>query len=395
MSRFLFVVPPLAGHVNPTIGVAAALVRRRHEVAWAGLPAALTPLVGADARVYPCAAPPADPDRARAPESRGPAALKYLWESFLLPLAEAMAPGVEAAVAAFAPDVLVVDQQAVAGAIVGDRTGTPWATAATTSAELTDPLAGLPKIGGWLRDALRDLQVRWGAPADRDPRFSPHLVLVFSTEELARGIDPAGRPLRFVGPSIATRPATVDFPWDWLDATRPTVLVTLGTVNGDAGGRFLAECRQALAARPGLRAVLVDPADPVGHTSEDLLIRPYIPQLAVLPQVRAVICHAGHNTVCEALFHGVPLVVAPIRDDQPVVAAQVAEAGAGVRLRFARATATQIGAALDAVLTEPAYRDSARRIQRSFQLAGGGPAAAAELASLARATAAPTLATQR
>ncbi len=25
MSRFLFVVPPLAGHINPTVGVAAAL----------------------------------------------------------------------------------------------------------------------------------------------------------------------------------------------------------------------------------------------------------------------------------------------------------------------------------------------------------------------------------
>ena len=30
MSRFLFVVPPLVGHINPTIGVAAALVERGH-----------------------------------------------------------------------------------------------------------------------------------------------------------------------------------------------------------------------------------------------------------------------------------------------------------------------------------------------------------------------------
>ena len=38
MARFLFVVPPFAGHVNPTIPVAAELVSRGHEVAWAGLP---------------------------------------------------------------------------------------------------------------------------------------------------------------------------------------------------------------------------------------------------------------------------------------------------------------------------------------------------------------------
>jgi UDP:flavonoid glycosyltransferase YjiC (YdhE family) len=49
----------------------------------------------------------------------------------------------------------------------------------------------------------------------------------------------------------------------------------------------------------------------------------------------AVVCHGGHNTVCEAVAHGVPLVVTPIRDDQPIIARQVADAGAGIRLHFA------------------------------------------------------------
>lgn len=35
-TRFLFVVPPLAGHVNPTIAVGAELASRDHHVAWAG-----------------------------------------------------------------------------------------------------------------------------------------------------------------------------------------------------------------------------------------------------------------------------------------------------------------------------------------------------------------------
>ena len=36
MSRFLFVVPPLAGHVNPTISVARRLEARGHQVAMVG-----------------------------------------------------------------------------------------------------------------------------------------------------------------------------------------------------------------------------------------------------------------------------------------------------------------------------------------------------------------------
>lgn len=35
MSGFLFVVPPLVGHINPTVGVAAELAARGHRVAWA------------------------------------------------------------------------------------------------------------------------------------------------------------------------------------------------------------------------------------------------------------------------------------------------------------------------------------------------------------------------
>ncbi|MDX3762724.1 hypothetical protein ACWDBO_41845 [Streptomyces mirabilis] len=54
----------------------------------------------------------------------------------------------------------------------------------------------------------------------------------------------------------------------------------------------------------------------------------------------AIAFHASHNnnTVCEALWRAVPLVVAFVRDDQPVVAGQVTDAGAGVRARFGQPT---------------------------------------------------------
>jgi len=92
----------------------------------------------------------------------------------------------------------------------------------------------------------------------------------------------------------------------------------------------------------------------------------------------AVVSHAGHNTVCESLANGLPLVVAPIRDDQPIIAEQVVRAGAGVRVRFGRARAADLGAAVSEVLTDDRYREAAAVIQRSF-LAAGGPATAADV----------------
>ncbi|MFD8339646.1 glycosyltransferase [Streptomyces solisilvae] len=418
--RFLFVVPPLVGHVNPTLGVAAELTARGHQVAWAGMPEVVQRLTGQGATVYRCAGPVLGEGGAdRPPDVRGPAALKFLWERFLVPLAEAMAPGVAKAIGEFRPDVVIADQQTVAGGLVAERLGVRWATSATTSAEFTGALDGMPKIDAWLDGLMAEVRGRIGDPeGTADPRFSPDLVLAFTTEELAGRPARAGDRIHYVGPSIAERPATADFPWAWLDPARPAVLVTLGTANTDAGARFLTECLEAVRARAGrFQTVIVDPDGvlaratpdvrntpaapdvrnipaapdvrntPAAPDDKDVLVCRYVPQLTLLKRVNAVVCHAGHNTVCETLWHGVPLVVAPIRDDQPVVAAQVVDAGAGIRVRFGRVRAAALGEALDAVLDEPRYRAAAERVSASFRTAGGATAAAAHLERLATASA--------
>ncbi|MGH4027757.1 glycosyltransferase [Actinomycetota bacterium Odt1-20B] len=381
MSRFLFVVPPLVGHINPLVGVAAELTARGHRVAWAGLPRVVEELTPAETEVYACAVPE---NVERPPELRGVAALQFLWQEFFGPLARAMAPGVEAAAEEFRPDVVVADQQALAGALVAERLGLPCATSATTSAEFSGALESMPKVEEWIGSLLGDLRAELGdARRTHDPRFSRDLVLAFTTRELA-GECRHESPVQWVGPAIAERPAP-DFPWEWLDPGRALVLVSLGTANADTGARFLAECATAVRERaPRLQAVVADPGGVLDTGSDaDVLIAHRVPQLPLLARASAVVCHAGHNTVAESLWHGVPLVVAPIRDDQPVVAAQVTGAGAGVRVRFGRAGRTQLGAALDAVLAEPAYGAAARRVRDSFRAAGGAAAAAAHLEKLA------------
>ncbi|MEU5312847.1 glycosyltransferase [Streptomyces sp. NPDC021562] len=383
MSGFLFVVPPLVGHINPAVGVAAELGARGHRVAWVCPDADLVrKLAGPDATVFPCAGTAAGE---RPADLRGAEALRFLWEWFLVPLADAMAPGVRAAADAFRPTVVVADQQAFAGALVAERLGLPWATSATTSAEFTGAYDGVPKVAAWLGDRLAGLRERIGDPdSTADPRFSPHLTLAFTTPELA---GPTDRPaVRHVGPSVSARPAAEGFPWEWLDPSRDRVLVSLGTANADVGARFLAECVSALRERADrVQGLIADPGGtlPPAPDDKDLLILPALPQLPLLERVDAVICHAGHNTVCEALWHGVPLVVAPIRDDQPVIAGQVVDAGAGIRVRFGRVTAPKLGAALDTVLHEPAHRTAAARIRTAFRAAGGAPAAATHLEALA------------
>jgi MGT family glycosyltransferase len=173
----------------------------------------------------------------------------------------------------------------------------------------------------------------------------------------------------------------VDFNWSALDG-RPLVVVTLGTANARTGIRFLAECVAALATMPEVQGVVVDPTGTL-H-SDAVLVVPRIPQVSLLRRASVVVCHGGHNTVCESITAGVPMVVAPIRDDQQTIAQHVVAAGAGVRLRFDRAGAEHVRQAVEAVLTSSVHRRATQRLRLSFVAAGGAPAAVNHLEALAR-----------
>ncbi|MGW6710481.1 glycosyltransferase [Streptomyces sp. NPDC054956] len=389
--KVLFTVPPLAGHVNPTVAVGSELAARGHEVAWTGPAGALARLLPEHARILPAGEEAGGGYatlHARWRDLRGVGALRFLWEEALVPLARAMVPGVTQAVRAFEPDLMVADQQALAGPLVARRLGVPWVTSASTSAELTRPFADFPKVGEWVAERIAALLEECGDGPDEthpdwDPRFSDRLVLVFSSRELVGGAEEFPPHYAFVGPAFGARPPAPEFPWEELDPARRRVLVSLGTLNQEAGGRFYGAVLGA-AERLGedVQLVLAAPASLVGSVPPNVLLRDSVPQLDLLPHLDAVVCHGGHNTVCEALAHGLPLVVAPIRDDQPIVAQQVVEAGAGVRVRFGRTRAEELRDALTAVLDEPVHRRGARRIQASFAAAGGAAAAADRLEKL-------------
>ncbi|MBT2447636.1 glycosyltransferase family 1 protein [Streptomyces sp. ISL-43] len=389
--KVLFTVPPLAGHVNPTVAVGSELAARGHEVAWTGPAGALSRLLPDHARILPAGEEAGGGYamlHARWRDLRGVGALRFLWEEALVPLARAMVPGVAQAVRVFEPDVLVADQQALAGPVVARRLGVPWVTSASTSAELTRPFADFPKVGEWVAAQIGGLLAECGADREAagpewDPRFSDRLVLVFSSRELVGVSEDFPPHYAFVGPAFGARPPAPAFPWEQLDPARRRVLVSLGTLNQEAGGRFYgAVLGAAERLCEDVQLVLAAPASLVGEVPGNVLLRESVPQLELLPHLDAVVCHGGHNTVCEALAHGLPLVVAPIRDDQPIVARQVVDAGAGVRVRFGRTRAEELRDALTAVLDEPVHRRGARRIQASFAAAGGAAAAADRLEKL-------------
>ncbi len=392
MARVLIVVPPLTGHLNPTLALGAELTRRGHAVTWCGHREFVEPRLPAGSRFVAAAAEvPASIRDAISQQTaplRGMAALRFLWSDFILPLAEDMLPGLVGAVDEVAPHVLVVDQQAIAGAAVAEARGLPWVTSATTTGELSNPASDMPQVEDWRRDLVEEFLVRAGVPADRaatlDPRFSPCLVLLFSTEALVGPDRHYPGHFAFVGPALGDRrsaPDCTDFDWHLLDHDRPLVLVSLGSLNGHVGARFFSVAAEALAGLE-VQAVLVSPPALVPDLPPNVLVREWVPQVALLDRAAVVVSHGGQNTVSESLAAGVPMVLAPIRDDQPTIADQVVAAGAGIRVPFGRVGVAQMRAAIDAVLHEPGFRAGAGRVRASYDRAGGATEAAQRVEDL-------------
>lgn len=386
MARVLITVPPLTGHLNPALALARQLAAEGHELAWAVHAQRIGDKLPAGARVYALDDEIQSEDLGSAsPKVRGIESVRVFFEDYTMPMARQVLAPLEAAARDFAPDVMLVDHQMPAGALVARKLDLPWATQVTTSASI---LKMSPVLDAWVAEQYRSLQQDY-LPAEKRverPDFSPQRVIVWSIEALlghAHARVPA--PYRFVGPPQTQNRRGIEFPWDWLDASRRCLLVSLGTVSRDRDTRFFEVMLQALAQLPQLQAVMVAPASLAAQAPDNVLVRDYVPQVELLSRVSGVICHAGHNTVCEALSQNLPLIVAPIRDDQPVIARQVIDAGAALFMRHGKVTPETALKTIQTLLDSPQLAERAGALGAQLRQAPGEAGAAAALLALAGA----------
>ncbi len=382
MSRILITVPPLTGHLNPALAVAEALAARGHTLAWAVHARQIGSALPSGAHVYPLDAHDGG-QAASLPHARGLESVRLFFEDYTFPMARAALSPLEEAVRAFRPDVMVVDHQQPAGALVARKLGVPWVSFVTTTASIQK---ASPAIDDWVAEGFADLQRFYLPPeliVDR-PDFSPYRVIVFSIRALTgneRALVEA--PYLFVGPALAEFRRWIEFPWGWLDHEQRLLLVTLGTISRDGETRFFDTMMQALDGMAGVQAVMVAPESLAARAPANVLVRPLVPQLKLLDAAAGVICHAGHNTVCEALTRGLPMIVAPVRDDQPVIARQVIDAGAALFMRHGKVTPATARATIEKLLSAPELAENAKRLGQALRAAPGAAGAAAAIASLA------------
>jgi UDP:flavonoid glycosyltransferase YjiC (YdhE family) len=183
----------------------------------------------------------------------------------------------------------------------------------------------------------------------------------------------------YTGPWIEPKAqAEVPFPWERLNG-RPLIYASLGTLQNrlehlyDLIAQGCAGMETQLVLSLGRRDVSNNPRDE-GST----VVVGYAPQLAILQRASLVITHGGLNTTLEALALGLPLVLLPIANDQPGIAARVKRYGAGEFVGLGKLTATTLRRTIQSVLNNPSYRDAAAKCAHRIACMDG-PARAAEL----------------
>lgn len=384
MSRILFSVPPLTGHLNPALAVAEELEQRGHQIAWAVHAKQIGDKLPPRAWVYPLDTEDGDSPDIADPRVRGLESVRLFFEDYTLPIALRMLAPMEAITRNFCPDVMVVDHQMPGAALIARKLGMPWTTMVTTTASI---LKMSPMVDEWVAQQYLRLQRTYlpEALVVERPDFSPNQVIVFSNETLLGNAHPrVDAPYHFVGPTQGNGRRAIDFPWEWLRSDSKKLLISLGTVSRDRDTRFFEVMMTALANMPEIQAVMVAPESLAALAPPNVLVRSYVPQLELLDRVDGVICHAGHNTVCETLSRGLPLIVAPIRDDQPVIARQVIDAGAGLSMRHGKVSPAMAQSTIEKLFSTPSLIENAQRLSISLRAASGAKGAADLIADLAK-----------
>jgi UDP:flavonoid glycosyltransferase YjiC (YdhE family) len=357
--RILFTSLRSAGHFGPVEPFASGFARRGHDVLVA-IHAAGVEMV----REHGLAATPLDspPDElrnaafesVREMDGTGEAAMVVLKEIFASADPRAAYPSLVRAIEDFRPELILHETAEFAAVLAAETTSVPVARIALTSA------AGEHMAARMAAEPIDRLRAELGLAADPagDRILTGPAISVYpaALEDAAL----AGEVARF----RECRPAVWPLPDWWPGDERPLVYLTFGSVAGSTGfypGTVRAAIDQLAQLDVRVLVTIGRSADAaaLGELPEGVHVEAWAPQAAVMPHAAAMVCHGGGGTVRMALAGGVPMVVLPLFADQPLHAAAVAKAGAGIRIDDVE----RIAAATRYLLAEPGYRATARRIE--------------------------------
>ncbi|MHA7247910.1 glycosyltransferase [Arthrobacter tecti] len=417
MASILVCSSPLVGHVTPMLAVAAGLVNRGHAVRFltgqryadrvAAVGATFLPLPP-DADFDDSAMDQAFPGRVGL---KGPKGIRYdITEIFMRP-GKAQYDAVQSAIATMPTDAVLAESLFMGASLLlntprAERPAVincgivPLSLASRDTAPYGLGIQPKPGSLGRIRNrAMTTLtqKVVFGpvqkfadtvsreATGQAYPGFfmdwprRADLLAQFTVPESEYPRCDLPDTVYFVGPvsqgggKDATEVALPEW-WDELDAGRPVIHVTQGTVANHDFDDLVRPTIDGLANEDVLVVVSTGgrPESALtGPLPANVRVSSYLPYDQLLPKTDVLVTNGGYGGVQFALRHGVPLVVAGQTEEKVEVTARVAWSGTGINLRTNRPKPDDIAKAVRAVFAEPSYREKAARIGEVIKASRG------------------------
>lgn len=379
MSTILFINGPASGHVYPTLGIVEELVAEGERVIYVSSEEFRKPLerLGVTYIAYENFLDREDPFNTKSYLSL---VIKIL-SSY-----EIILPCILDLTRRYSFDYVIHDSMYGCGEIVAEWLGVPSVSTCTSfihaerlmiennrNKEKFRENMGLVKQFASLSQQIRaKYNIRRKLDMNRIFFNEGDINLVFTS----RGFQPRGETIgdayKFIGPSLSDRFQPAEPSIDWIPG-RKVVYISMGTVFNNVMD-FYQTCFEALASFNG--QVILS----VGHRIDirslqgipgNFTVLSFVPQLQILQRAHLFITHGGMNSVNEALYHEVPLIVIPMAADQPIVGDRVAELGAGIKLDRDSLTPELLLQSVDEVLHDERYRNNCSIIGESLRNCGG------------------------
>ncbi|MYW19562.1 macrolide-inactivating glycosyltransferase [Streptomyces sp. SID2955] len=368
------------GHVNPSLEVIRELVARGHRVTYAIPPVFAEKVAATGARPVPYTSTLPGPDAD--PEAWGSTLLDNV-EPFLADAIQAL-PQLITAYADDTPDLVLHDITSYPARVLAHRWGVPAISLSPNlvawegyEEEVAEPMWREPKqtergrayyarFEAWL--AENGITRHPDAFAGHPPRS---LVLIpRALQPNADRVDE--RVYTFVGACQGDRTDQGD--WRRPAGAEKVVLVSLGSAFTKQPA-FYRECVSAFGDLPGWHVVLqvgrhVTRAE-LGDVPDNVEVRDWVPQLAILRQADLFVTHAGAGGSQEGLATATPMIAVPQAVDQFGNADVLQSLGVARRFATEEATADRLRAAALALVDDPEVARRLKEIQAEMAQEGG------------------------
>lgn len=359
MANILMINLPYSGHTNPTLPLSRELVHRGHRVDYINAPEWRGKIEETGANFIPFVNYP-----------EGLSELEKTKHCFLAAYNTVIK--LEGKY-----DLLIYEMLFFPGKVLAERLGIPCARQFSqlawnkTTAEyykkisfsfiLTCRLIGMKAVN---QAAAKQMNIAGKHILESIISDVPELNIVYLPSEFQPYRETFDERFIFAAPTFYPMKTEITIPYERMQ--KPIIYISTGSIISSK--RFYQKCLRAFGSKD-VTVILATgkvPSESLGRLPDNIYAYSYVPQLEVLQHSDLFITHGGMNSVNEAMYYGVPMLVMPIVNDQSINALQIVRLKIGKRMRAFPASANKLYKNAMEILQDIRIKENALAVQNKL-----------------------------